>query len=51
MDHGILERYAPWKKNIAGGSRVNNAIGRGLQLLNDKKTMSLTTDLDLVFTA
>lgn len=29
---------------------VNNAVGWGLQVLNDKKTVSLTTDLDLVYT-
>lgn len=32
------------------GSTVNNSMGWGLQVLNDKKKMSLTTDLDLVHT-
>lgn len=42
-----------WKDVLHGkirGSAVNNAVGWGLQVLNDKKTMSLTTDLDLVYT-
>lgn len=33
------------------GSKVNNAVQWGLQVLNDKETMSLTSDLYLAFTA
>ena len=46
MKHGILERCAPWKNKR---NHCKQCIWMGIKFffLNDKKTKSLTTDLDL----